>query len=148
MVKKAMEVKRMNETVKMQVEKQETDEQWNEYHEGQEREERKPTEKQIAYIVALSRAVGMKVNTEKIGSNSQASALIEKLKLINQRINGNGGTDLRDKRVAFGLATKLISRRYADKEKDFKKSRKFWQDVRSFYEEYLEQQEQVVLGVV
>ena len=138
----------MNETIKMEVEKQEVEEQWNKYREGQGKDERKPTEKQIAYIVALGRAVGIKIHTDKIASNSQASAMIERLKYLNLSMNGNNGSDLRDKRVAFGMSTKLIFRRYADKEKDFRKSKKFWQDVRAFYQEYQDHQEKATLDVV
>lgn len=54
--------------------------------------------------------------------------------------------ELRDKRVAFGVATKLLFRRYADKGKNPIRAKQFWSDVRAFYTAYQQEQELAVSG--
>ena len=75
------------------IEKQREDEQWEKYHKSLADEEtknaRKPSEKQIAYIVSLARSVGLRINIDKIDSNTKASSLIERLKMLSRQMNGN-----------------------------------------------------------
>ena len=147
---KLQEVEKMEtqQVVKERVRKDSTDGQWNEFHTASElanKERGPPSEKQKQYIFALGKAVGMKIEVSKIADREQASRLIERLKLLNQQMNGNRGNGfdawLRDKRVAFGLATKLLFRRYCEQQKDPVKWKRFWKDVHKFYTAYQRQQE-------
>ena len=103
--------------------------------------------KQKAYIAVLAKAAGMKIDVSTIDDKEKATRLIDGLKLLNARMNGNGFY-VRDRRVAFGLATKLIFASYLRRETDPAKwSRsQFWSGVRNFYADYLEQQELAVVG--
>lgn len=127
------------------VEKERTDEQWNKYRTAsKESTDKKPSQKQIAYIISLAKSVGIRINIEKIDSNTKASSLIQKLKLVSQQINGSNGYELRDKRVAFGMATKLVFRKYMDMHKDYKKSKSFWKEVEELYQQYQERQKTAI----
>lgn len=127
------------------VEKQRADEQWNKYHRTMENKEgkniRKPSKKQIAYIVSLARSVGLRIDIAKIDSNVKASSLIERLKLLSRQMNGNSAMyELRDKKVTFGMATKLVFKKYLDRHRDYRKSKSFWKEVEEFYRQYQEKQ--------
>lgn len=82
-----------------------------------------------------------------IQDKQKAARIIDSLKLLNARSNGNV-SDVRDKRIAFGMATKLVFASYAGRERDILKwsPKKFWDEVRSFYADYLQQQDLAVLG--
>lgn len=135
----------MEEAVLERIQKDKEDRQWDKYHAnvGQKNGKDKPSEKQRAYIAALGRTAGLNVDVSKIEDSEQASRLIERLKLLASRMNGNG-FDLRDKRVAFGLATKLVFRRYCEQQKDPTKWKRFWKDVNLFYTAYQKHQELAV----
>lgn len=136
------------------VEKQRADEQWNKYHKTIESKEskesknaKKPSEKQIAYIVSLARSVGLRIDIAKIDSNLKASSLIERLKMLSRRMNGYSAINgLRDKKVAFGMATKLVFKKYLDRHRDYRKSKSFWKEVEEFYRQYQEKQD-IAIGL-
>lgn len=137
----------MEEVILEKIEKNEADEKWNKHNEAEAKEngEVQPSKRQKAYIEALARSVGLKVDVSKMGNREEASRLIENLKLMNRRTNGNGfDSALRDKRVAFGMATKLVFKKYMDRHKEVRKSKKFWQEVEELYREYQSHQESVV----
>lgn len=121
------------------------DEQWLPREDSEEDGVKAPSRKQLAYIEALSREAGVKVNLERIESSEQASRLIEALKQMSGRASGNG-VDLRDKRVAFGMATKLVFKKYTDGHRDYRKAKGFWNEVEQLYRAYQEKQEQAVRG--
>jgi len=100
-----------------------------------------PTDKQMAFIVALARKLGMKIDIAKISDKKTASQVIEKLKNMSAQIKGNSGGDYAGKGAAFGMATKLVFRRYCDLMKDPLNSNRFWLDVNYFYKRYQEFQE-------
>jgi len=106
-----------------------------------------PSARQKAYIQALARTAGLKMDVSTIGDKAKAARIIDSLKLLSGRMNGNS-SDVRDKRVAFGMATKLVFASYAGRERDISKwnPKKFWDEVRSFYADYLQQQELAVVG--
>ena len=80
-------------------------------------------------------SVGLKVDVSKIETKEQASRLIDRLKLLNHRMNGTTvHDDSRDRRVAFGMATKLFFTRYSDQQK----WKQFWKDGHTFYRQYLQ----------
>ena len=92
-------------------------------------------------------AVGLTFDVSRIQTREQASALIEKLRLLGRCMNGRGyDAELRDRRVAFGMATKLVFRRYREQQRDPTKWRRFWKDVECFYRSYQEQQELAISG--
>ena len=106
-----------------------------------------PTERQIGYIQSLAQRTGLQLDVSKIRDRDQASRMIAHLKLLNARMNGNRfRDDGRNRKVAFGMATKLIFRRYSEQQKDPTKWKRFWRDVHSFYDAYQEQQELAVVG--
>lgn len=137
----------MQEAVLERIEKDRMDEQWQKQQEADAEENgSSASEKQKAYIVTLARTVGLRMDISKVQSREEASRLIENLKLMSKRQNGNGfSTDLRDKRVAFGMATKLLFKKYIDRHKEVRRSKKFWQEVAEFYRDYNEHQERAIL---
>ncbi|MBI4454763.1 MAG: hypothetical protein HY644_02570 [Acidobacteria bacterium] len=104
-----------------------------------------PTEAQRIYIASLARDAGLKVDVSGIPDRKAASLFIERLRLLNRRM-GNSSDDNRDRKVAFGLATKLIFRRYLDQQKDPRKWKRFWKDVYAFYGEYCRHQQLATVG--
>lgn len=135
----------MEEAVLENVHTDEADEQWNKYHETNGKgiaAKPKPSEKQKTYIVSLAKTVGLKVDVSTIRDKESASRFIERLKQLSSQMNGNGHAhELRDKRIAFGMATKLMFRRYSEQQKDPTKWKRFWKDVHAFYKAYQEEQE-------
>ena len=75
-----------------------------------------PSARQKAYIQALARAAGLKMDVSTIGDKAKATRIIDSLKLLNKRMNGDA-FDVRDRRVAFGLSTKLVFASYAGRER-------------------------------
>lgn len=67
------------------------------------------------------------------------------IKLLNGNMNGHS-IELRDKRVAFGLSTKLVFEKYVALHKTPIEWNKFWDDVDRFYTQYLNRQEVAALG--
>ena len=107
----------------------------------------KPSQRQLEYITLLADEMGSQVDLAAVQTGQEASQLIENLKAKKNGVNGfrNGnGVELRDKRVAFGMATKLVFKRYSDQQKDPKKWKRFWKDVEAFYRAYQEQEEKAM----
>jgi hypothetical protein len=103
-----------------------------------------PSDRQKTYILTLAKTVGMKVDIATIRDKASASRFIETLKVLSTRMHGHAGPrydgDVRDKRIAFGMAAKLIFRKYLDRHKEFRRSEKFWNEVDEFYREYQRRQ--------
>jgi len=135
----------MEEVVLEKVEKEKVDRLEARYHEAGN-SMKAPSEKQKAYMITLARTVGLRFNVSKIRDKAKASQLIERLKALNRQMNGKSlEAELRDKRVAFGMATKLVFRRYQEQQKEPMKWKRFWADVEAFYRTYTEEQEKAVL---
>lgn len=135
----------MEEVVLEGIEKEAIDEQWNRYHDAKRESAQAISPRQRAYIVALAREVGLSVDASQVKSREEASRLIERLKVLNGTANGKSfDPELRDRRVAFGMATKLVFKKYMDRHKEVRKSKKFWQEVAELYREYQKQQESAV----
>ena len=113
--------------------------------EDAESEDSKPASaKQLNYIEVLAKEAGVKVNLDKIETSDQASKVITRLKQLSGK--PEGGVDLREKRIAFGMATKLVFKKYADSHRDYRKAKGFWREVREFYLAYQREQESAVRG--
>jgi len=105
----------------------------------------KPTEKQLNAIRNLARATKSSVNLNKIASKQEASKIIDEL--IGKRNNNNNNnhdSELKDKKAAYGLATKLVFCRYKQLNIDYKKAENFWKDVEDFYKQYLQHQDRAL----
>lgn len=103
------------------------------------------SEQQRRYIYFLARNVGLKVDVSKIGTREQASACIDRLKQMNAN-NGNKTPvdwELKDRKTAFGLATKLVFSLYVDRGRNPATTEGFWKDVYKFYQQHQEKQELV-----
>ena len=143
----------MNEAVTERVEKEQADKQWQDYEEAKPKtgHSEKPSERQKSYIVGLSRRVGLKINIERVQDREAASRLIEQLRTLHGRANGNGyqqSSELRDKRVAFGMATKLVYRKWVETHYTPGKSKRFWKEVSDLFREYEKHQETALSGFV
>lgn len=99
----------------------------------------KPTQRQIKYIEQLAKTAGLKVDTNKITSQKQASGLIDRLKNGHDPIN-----DIRDKKIAYGMATKLVYGKYLHLDIDCMKSNDFWNEVEELYRQYQKKQTDVL----
>ena len=129
----------MQETTMGKVRKDETERDWEKYHDNS------PTEGQKEYISSLARTVGLKVNPANIESRQKAARIIDQLKLASRRQNGRTfDQELRDRRMAFGMVTKLMFSRYRQQQKDPLKRKGFWKDVNTLFVTYLEHQEEAV----
>ena len=106
----------------------------------------KPTEKQLNAIRKLARATKSSVNLNNITSKQEASKIIDALiEKRNGKSNSNiNNNELRDKRVAYGMATKLVFRKYQQLNIDYKKAENFWKDVDDFYKQYLQHQDRAI----
>ena len=99
----------------------------------------RPTEKQLAAIRRLASVTKSSVNLSKIASKREASKLIERL--IAKR---NGGAErhsweVKDRKCAYGLATKLVFKRYLQIGRDYMGAKeRFWKEVDELYTEYVE----------
>jgi hypothetical protein len=100
-----------------------------------------PTEKQLRAIQRLARAAKASVNLNKIASKQEASRIIDELlgKLNGKKSSRNDC----DRKVAYGLATKLVFFRYNNFKIDYNTD-KFWEDVDEFYREYFRRQSRAV----
>jgi len=128
------------------VEKERENEQWKQYNKTVEKNNsvKKPSERQIAYIVSLAKTVGLRIDIGRIDNIAKASSIIERMKMLSRirQLNGfNNGNEIRDKRIAFGMATKFIFKKYLDWHKDYRKLKGFWKEVEEFYRQYQERQE-------
>ena len=102
------------------------------------------TEKQLNAIRKLARATKSSINLSKIASKQEASKIIDEL--IAKRNGGsqNSNSDSRDRKAAYGLAVKLVLKRYQQLNIDYKKSGSFWKDVDEFYQQYLQHQDRAI----
>ena len=107
---------------------------------GEKSAAEQPSEKQKQYILALARTAGLKVDMSSIADREKAARLIERLKLLVAKMTTEDGS-MRDRRVAFGLATKLVFQLYVEQSRSPLKYKRFWRDVLGLYTEYLKQQE-------
>ena len=110
-----------------------------------------PSERKKSYIVGLSRRVGLKINIERVQDREAASRLIEQLRTLHGRVNGNGhqqSSELRDRKVAFGMTTKLVYRKWVDLHHNPGKSERFWKEVVELFTEYEKHQETALSGFV
>jgi len=104
-----------------------------------------PSERQKAYITALAAAAGLKMDASKIEDREKASRVIEHLKLLNGRMGGPRQIgDERDRKVAFGLATKLVYRRHVGQYGGIKSGALFWREVEQLFREYQREQERAI----
>ena len=111
--------------------------------EDAESEDSKPASaKQLNYIEVLAREAGVKVNLDKIETSDQASKVITRLKQLSGK--PEGGVDLRERRIAFGMATKLVFRKYMESHRDYRKVKSFWKEVEAFFRDYEKAQETAV----
>ena len=103
-----------------------------------------PTEKQLNAIRKLARATKSSINLSKLASKQDASKIIDEL--IAKRNGGsqNNNSDSRDRKAAYGLAVKLVLKRYQQLNIDYKKSGDFWKDVDDFYQQYLQHQDRAI----
>ena len=83
-----------------------------------------PTEKQMAVIRRLAKQTNTAVDYGSIGSKKRASEVIDKL--IGKRKSDSGkGNDCREKKIAYGLAVKLIFQKSIQLNLDYKADQ-FW----------------------
>lgn len=141
----------MEQTAREVTEKEREDRQWNAYHNGGARNGRAPngeaTAKQKAYIRGLAAARGIRVDLTSIDTREKASRVIERLKgadagQSNGRVHKRAANnvDVRDRKVAFGLATKLVAHRYAVQNRAINTPR-FWEEVEQLHKAYEARQE-------
>lgn len=97
------------------------------------------SDKQKQLIQKLAQLTGTKVDDIDSLSSIDASRLIDKL--IAKK-NGSVDWEVRDKKVAYGMATKLVFERFLHSNRDYRKSKRFWDEVNSFYRAYQLHQEQ------
>ena len=114
-------------------EKERNDFEVNEYLQS----EIEPSEKQKEYIVALAKEVGLEVDVSRLKDRKKASLLIDRLKQLNRQMNGHSN----ERKAAFGFATQLVFGKFVENGKDPVKYKRFWKDVRHFYEEYTKHQD-------
>jgi hypothetical protein len=118
---------------KVSLDRERTD---TERNEGQQFEI-EPSEKQKEFILALGKEVGLEIDVSKLKDRKHASLLIDRLKQLSRQMNRYND----ERRSAFGFATKLVFANYSDHGKDPIKYKRFWKDVRLFFEEYTKHQE-------
>lgn len=138
----------MEEAVMERIRKDKTGEEWNKFHEMEAKREgngQPPSARQIAYIRALAKSVGIEVEAAALEDMEKASAYIEKLRELARQMGGSSyDAEMRDKRVMFGMVTKLVYRRYCDQQKNPGDLKQFWRDVHAFYKRYQAEQEAAV----
>jgi hypothetical protein len=138
----------MDEAVLEATRKQREDEQWARYHQpGPHGTDTKasPSDRQKTYILTLAKTVGLKVDVSTIRDRDSASRFIERLRLLSRQMHGSAPDyEARDRRIAFGMATKLIFAKYLDRHKEFRRSEKFWNEVEELYREYHKRQAVIV----
>ena len=104
------------------------------------------SEKQKGLLQKLAQTTGTNIGDIESLSSVEAGRLIDKL-LAKRNGNGNGnGTDwdLRDRKIAYGMATKLVFERFLQSSRDYRKSKSFWNEVDAFFKAYQLRQEQAV----
>ena len=74
----------------------------------------------------------------------EASKILGKLIAKRNGRSQNNDNDSRDRKAAYGLAVKLVLKRYQQLNIDYKKSGSFWKDVDEFYQQYLQHQDRAI----
>lgn len=136
----------MNEAVTERIEKEEADKQWSKFHAANRKERQEPTGQQKSYLNFLAKAAGVEIDVSKIRDREEASRLIDNLKRSRRPGNGRNTNELRDKKVAFGMATKLVYRKWVETHYTPGKSKRFWKEVADLFREYEKHQEAAVSG--
>ena len=103
-----------------------------------------PTEKQINAIKKLARSTNTDVDLNSITTKWEASKILDKLIAKRSGRSQNNNSDSRDRKAAYGLAVKLVLKRYQQLNIDYKKTGSFWKDVDEFYQQYLQHQNQAL----
>ena len=98
------------------------------------------TEKQMAVIRRLAKQTSTDIDLSKIGSKKEASKLIDELIGKRKGKSTNGGNEHRDKKCVYGLAVKLVFRRYMQLGTNYR-TEAFWKEVDEFYQQYLKHQD-------
>ena len=96
-------------------------------------------------IRRLARKTNSSVDLNKVTSKQEASDLIKNL-LVKQNGNGSNvsnGYDCREKKIAYGLAMKLVFARYQQSNMNTKEDG-FWNAVEELYQQYLKHQDRAV----
>jgi hypothetical protein len=100
------------------------------------------SDKQKKYLQKLAQTTGTTLDDIDSLSAVEAGRLIDKL--LGKR-NGNGTDwELRDRKIAYGMATKLVFERFLQSSRDYRKSKNFWNEVDAFFKAYQLRQEQAV----
>ncbi len=79
----------MEEAVLERIRKDETDEQWNKYHETvneAQKAKEEPIERQKTYILGLAKTIGLKMDVSNIEDTEKAARIIEVLNLLKRRM--------------------------------------------------------------
>ena len=100
------------------------------------------SDKQKQCIQKLAQLTATKVDDIDSLSSIDASRLIDKL--IAKKNGNSVDWDLRDKKIAYGMATKLVFERFLQTQRDYRKSKRFWDEVDSLYKAYQLHQDQAV----
>jgi len=105
-----------------------------------------PTEKQLNAIRKLARATKSSVDLNKITTKQEASRILDELiAKRNAKSNSNNGNELRDRKAAYGLATKLVFRKYIEfNNRDYREGSEFWKEVDELYQQYLQHLDRAV----
>lgn len=101
-----------------------------------------PTEKQINAIRKLARATKSSIDVDSIASKQEASRILDELIAKRNGTRKNSGNDSRDRKVAYGMAVKLVFGRYQQSGSDYR-TEEFWKEVDEFHKQYLEHQDRV-----
>ncbi len=113
-----------------------------------------PSARQLAFITTLAQRVGKQVNVRGIKTKEAASGTIAELLEIGLRIGAatkvsrtasgtsSSAYDERDRRIAFGMSTKLVYSKYTTLGRRL--DDEFWPEVRSLYSAYQTEQERAV----
>ena len=102
-----------------------------------------PTEKQLNAIRKLARMSNTSIDVDSIRTKQEASRILDELIPKGNPKGRNDNTDCREKKMAYGLAVKLVFARYQQLSMDTK-SESFWSDVDEFYQQYLEHQDRAI----
>jgi len=118
--------------------------------------EKPASAEQKGFIYGLVRDLGVDVDMNRIRTSQQASVAIKKLKAMAEarglrkkapeaagRVEQRAqpAPDAKDRKMAYGMATKLVFSQYVQENRAPLRSEGFWADVRTFYNAYMKNQE-------
>ena len=101
-----------------------------------------PTEKQINAIKKLARSTNTSVDVDSVATKQEASRILDELIAKQNGTRKSSSNDSRDKKVAYGMAVKLVFGRYQQLGSDHR-TEEFWKEVDEFHKQYLEHQNRV-----